>query len=560
MLQNGYRAEEQLPSALTHLASAKVETAIWVDGLLRSKLVLLPHTLLGSCLHLPVLCLEVAVQDLHRAVVDALLLVRLQLLNLVQPAAVLHNGAEGVDLVGVANRLRLPDLEDVLQALKSHGDYARVEGGEQVAQRRDAAGVHKKLDLLGSASGCGVADSPRRFLLDVKFRVLQQLYQRRDDAGVHHRTDLVLSACGDVGYSPARFLLYGLLLRGGEQAQEADESSHIDHDLRLLVVARHNIAHRPQRRHQHRSLVMRQQLHQATADSGIDDVLDAVVGPIRQVRQCPACVRQHLVVLHLNQPCQRGERLLHHCKIGLRLAPTEVGEGPRGVAHHADLDLLLQLLQQRLQRAGVEHHVAALGRVPCNVAQRPHSLLSNVVMRRPQQVHEYGHGSMVHHHTGMLAGARGYVGQRPGCFKLQLPIVLLLEKLHKAGDDPMPDDLLDWRVLLNREYLPKLGDCLQVKLRIRGVNSRDHCVHILLRNAGTILKRLNLGRVKAFIHRDISLPFAQSSISTLLHSCLLRNLALLNYVVFALAPSLILVDPFLKLPSSISALLVLHIC
>ena len=67
--------------------------------------------LLGSCLHLPVLCLEVAVQDLHRAVVDALLLVRLQLLNLVQPAAVLHNGAEGVDLVGVANRLRLPDLQ-----------------------------------------------------------------------------------------------------------------------------------------------------------------------------------------------------------------------------------------------------------------------------------------------------------------------------------------------------------------------------------------------------------------------------------------------------------------
>jgi hypothetical protein len=51
----------------------------------------------------------------------------------------------------------------------------------------------------------------------------------------------------------------------------------------------------------------------------------------------------------------------HLLKSGLRLlAPAEVRECPGGVAQHGQLRAVLQLLQQRRERAVLQHQVSAL--------------------------------------------------------------------------------------------------------------------------------------------------------------------------------------------------------
>ena len=53
-----------------------------------------------------------------------------------------------------------------------------------------------------------------------------------------------------------------------------------------------------------------EELHQAPADARLDDLLDLVVGAVRQVRQRPARVCQDLLVIGVDQPRQRGQRQL----------------------------------------------------------------------------------------------------------------------------------------------------------------------------------------------------------------------------------------------------------
>ena len=58
-----------------------------------------------------------------------------------------------------------------------------------------------------------------------------------------------------------------------------------------------------------------QQLDQAAAHAGLDDLLDLVVGAVGEVRQRPARVRQHLLVVGVDQLGQRRQR-----QLGLRAA------------------------------------------------------------------------------------------------------------------------------------------------------------------------------------------------------------------------------------------------
>ena len=53
-----------------------------------------------------------------------------------------------------------------------------------------------------------------------------------------------------------------------------------------------------------------EKLDEAPADSGLDDLLDLVVGAIREVGQRPAGICEHLLIIGVNQPGQRGERKL----------------------------------------------------------------------------------------------------------------------------------------------------------------------------------------------------------------------------------------------------------
>ena len=84
---------------------------------------------------------------------------------------------------------------------------------------------------------------------------------------INDRLDLVLGASSDVGDGPAGLLLDALLLRSLEQVQEAGEGAAADDDLGLHVVPSHDVAHRPQRRHQHVAALMPARAAQAPSQA-----------------------------------------------------------------------------------------------------------------------------------------------------------------------------------------------------------------------------------------------------------------------------------------------------
>ena len=56
-----------------------------------------------------------------------------------------------------------------------------------------------------------------------------------------------------------------------------------------------------------------EELCESAANTGLDDFLNLVVVAIREVRQRPASVREHLFVIAVDQPRQRGQ-----CQLGLQ--------------------------------------------------------------------------------------------------------------------------------------------------------------------------------------------------------------------------------------------------
>ena len=107
----------------------------------------------------------------------------------------------------------------------------------------------------------------------------------------------------------------------------------------------------------------------------VEHRLDLLIGPVREVRERPAAVGQHLVVGGGGEQLrEHGERGRHDAPRGLGLAAAQVGERPGGVAQHRQLGVSAEKLEERGEGALREYEVAALGRVAGDVAQRPHRL------------------------------------------------------------------------------------------------------------------------------------------------------------------------------------------
>ena len=86
--------------------------------------------------------------------------------------------------------------------------------------------------------------------------------------------------------------------------------------LRLNVVSRDYIPHGPERRRHDALVGVHEQLHQPPADARIDDGLDLLVGPVREVGQGPAGVGQHVGVAVEQQFGQNLEEKKHTLKRG----------------------------------------------------------------------------------------------------------------------------------------------------------------------------------------------------------------------------------------------------
>ena len=63
--------------------------------------------------------------------------------------------------------------------------------------------------------------------------------------------------------------------------------------------------------------------------------------------------------------------------------------------------------------------VPALRAITSDVSQCPHCLLAHVRVLRAEQSYQQWDSTVVHYSVCLLGVARGYVGECPGCLKLQ---------------------------------------------------------------------------------------------------------------------------------------------
>lgn len=107
----------------------------------------------------------------------------------------------------------------------------------------------------------------------------------------------------------------------------------------------------------------------------VHNLLDLVVGSVRQVRQGPAGVRQHFLVSVADQCCQGRKTLLHH---GERrawiLVPAQVGDGPGHVTQEGGRGVWLDQTEKGSDHSVVNDKVSESSSVSRDISQRPNSL------------------------------------------------------------------------------------------------------------------------------------------------------------------------------------------
>ncbi len=370
------------------------------------------------------------------------------------------------------------DLEDVLEAFQGNGDDFGVGHAEEVAEGRDAPLVHEELDLIVRPARCGVGDGPGGLLADVELGLLEELDEGRDDVVVDDGLDLVLVARGDVGDGPAG-LLANALFGVGEEGEEAGEGVVVDDELGLEVGAGDDVADGAEGGGLHGRGGVHEELDEAAADAGLDDGLDLLVGSVGEVGQRPAGVGEDLLVLLVDELGEGRQGGAHAVEVRLGLAAAKVGQGPGGVAQHGHFGLALELHEQRLHGARVEHQVAAGRGVAGDVAQGPHGLLPHVVVGAHEESDEGGHGAVLDDHLGVLGRPGCDVGEGPGGLELQRGRVVPLQELNEARDHARVDDLLDGRVLLEREQAAELRRVLRLHGRVVAHDARHHLRQLL---------------------------------------------------------------------------------
>mmetsp|Transcript_10511 Transcript_10511/g.23775 ORF Transcript_10511/g.23775 Transcript_10511/m.23775 type:complete len:359 (+) Transcript_10511:686-1762(+) len=240
-----------------------------------------------------------------------------------------------------------------------------------------------------------------------------------------------------------------------KQRLEGLQSATLKHNLRLLIVTRDDVAHRPQRGCLHQGRGVPKELDEPLADAGLNDGIDPLIRAVRQVRECPARVRQDLHVIGVDQVRERRQGRGDPLEGRRRLAAAEIGERPAGVARHGDLLRGHQDMHHGVKAAALQHEVAEVRRVSRDVAQCPDSLLPHVVAGRRQQLHKDRQGTLFHDHAGLVGIARSNVGEHPGGLELEIRSGNLLQELHESRHDAGIDDLLDGRVLLHAQEFPE---------------------------------------------------------------------------------------------------------
>lgn len=448
---------------------------------------------------------EVLLDDVVGLHVDLLVGIGLALVDLLHAAALLNEksvAVDGVRRITGGLLVQVTDLEDVLEAVQSDLDDLVVWAAEKVTQGLDAALSYEIADLIGllKTSTSSVADSPASLLARLKVTVGQQVNQRRDDVSVNDGLDLGRVAGGDVGNGPAR-LLPDTVLVGAQERQQAGQGTAVDDDLGLNVVTGDDVSNRAQGRSLHRRGGVHEQLDQTAGDTGFNNGLNLVVGPVGQVGDGPAGIDQDLVVQRVDQLGKHGERRgdlwqFVSCGFGLQwmpgrhvqthcvpvwlggLATAEVAQGPGGVAQHAELAAVTKQSQQRLQGAAAQDVVAALWAVTGNVSEGPHSLLADIGLWAGEELDKDGDGAGLDNNLGLCSTTGGDVGEGPGGLELD-ESVGGSEELDETADDTSLDDLLNRGIALLGQEFSEPGGSLDLQIDLVREDTLHHLREVL---------------------------------------------------------------------------------
>lgn len=90
-----------------------------------------------------------------------------------------------------------------------------------------------------------------------------------------------------------------------------------------------------------------------------------------------------------------------------------------------------------------------------NIPQGPHSLLTNVRMRRGDETNESWNGPSFYHSCSLIGCPGRNISQGPGCFKLNRRGLRHAQEAYKLGNQACTDDSVNGWMPLPRQQLPK---------------------------------------------------------------------------------------------------------
>ena len=277
--------------------STKVEaTLLGTTGSTESKLLLSAHGLIAGL----VLVREVLLDNVVRLHVNLLVGVGLAVVDLLHSSALLDEQSIAVDRLGALASsvlVKLANLEDVLKTIQGNLDNLVVRASKEVAERLDATLSNQVPDLIGllETTRSRVADGPASLLTSLKVSMGEEMDQRRNDVGVNDRLDLGRVSSSDVADGPASLLADAILV-GAQERQEAGKGTAVNDNLGLNVISSNNVANGPKRGRLNRGGGVHQELNKTPGNASLDNCLDLVVGPVREVGDGPAGVNKDLIV------------------------------------------------------------------------------------------------------------------------------------------------------------------------------------------------------------------------------------------------------------------------
>jgi len=184
---------------------------------------------------------------------------------------------------------------------------------------------------------------------------------------LHDWLNLVSVTSSDVGDGPA-CLFSDTFLWWGQQWMQALQRIEVDDDLGLEIITSDDVSHSAQGRSLNRGGSMHEQLHQPTANTRLNHCLDLVVRSIRQVRQCPTSVSEHIVICGVDQLWQSAKCRSHKVEVWLRFSTAEVAQGPSCVSQHAQFGVSSQLLEKWHDSIALKHQITAHWGITSNVS------------------------------------------------------------------------------------------------------------------------------------------------------------------------------------------------